>query len=78
MDASDAPTPATSSGPRKFFVAGVEVEFPMKPYKCQISTMNMVRASLGGYWNYVNTLVQEWALPVVSIFLNGSAVLISR
>lgn len=57
MEASDPPTPATNNGPRKFFVAGVEVEFPMKPYKCQISTMNMVRTSLGVYWNYLKILV---------------------
>ena len=57
METSDPPTPATNTGPRKFFVAGVEVEFPMKPYKCQISTMNMVRTSLGVYWNYLKILV---------------------
>ena len=57
MEASDPPKPTTNTGPRKFFVAGVEVEFPMKPYKCQISTMNMVRTSLGVYWNYLLTLV---------------------
>ena len=57
MEASDPPTTTTNTGPRKFFVAGVEVEFPTKPYKCQISTMNMVRTSLGFYWNYLKTLV---------------------
>jgi hypothetical protein len=57
MEASDPPAPTTNTGPRKFFVAGVEVEFPTKPYKCQISTMNMVRTSLGVYWNYLKTFV---------------------
>ena len=57
MEASDPPAPTTDTGPRKFFVAGVEVEFPTKPYKCQISTMNMVRTSLGVYWNYLKILV---------------------
>jgi hypothetical protein len=65
MDANDPPTPMTNNGPKKFFVAGVEVEFPMKPYKCQISTMNMVRTSLGVYWNQLKTFVQEWAEGVL-------------
>jgi hypothetical protein len=54
MDAGVPATPSTDNGPRKFFVAGVEVEFPIKPYKCQISTMNMVRASIGVGANYLN------------------------
>jgi hypothetical protein len=54
MDADVTPTPSSDNGPRKFFVAGVEVEFPVKPYKCQISTMNMVRASIGIGANYLN------------------------
>jgi hypothetical protein len=54
MDAGVPETPPTDNGPRKFFVAGVEVEFPIKPYKCQISTMNMVRASIGVGANYLN------------------------
>jgi hypothetical protein len=65
MDTGVPATPSTDNGPRKFFVAGVEVEFPIKPYKCQISTMNMVRASVGVGANYLYIWVHEW-FPVVT------------
>jgi hypothetical protein len=80
MDTTAPPTQAADTGPRKFFVAGVEVEFPVKPYKCQISTMNMVRASLGVLAYYMNICVQEWAdgvllLPSLSVSTFAAEVL---
>ncbi|XP_033609304.1 Fanconi anemia group J protein isoform X2 [Cryptotermes secundus] len=56
MDAGVPTTPSSDNGPRKFFVAGVEVEFPIKPYKCQISTMNMV---IRGLRHMTNTLIES-------------------
>ncbi|XP_021939262.1 Fanconi anemia group J protein homolog isoform X2 [Zootermopsis nevadensis] len=56
MDTAVTPTRSADDGPRKFFVAGVEVEFPVKPYKCQISTMNMV---IRGLRHLSNTIIES-------------------